>query len=152
MLWVFHAGEKLFQTGWFVKSLATQTLVIFIIRTSDPLRDPPHPALVASMLGLPVAQVPGKVLYLAMDRPAQIARSLHRQFFDCHRDVLRDRLVIWEGPPPADIAAESPLPLLAELAERAGASVVYLDSLKDAAVGLAEDAVGAGYNRARRFC
>jgi len=50
MLWVFHAGEKLFQTGWFVESLATQTLVIFIIRTSDPLRDPPHPALVASTL------------------------------------------------------------------------------------------------------
>jgi hypothetical protein len=40
---------------------------------------------------------------------------------------------------------------LAELAERANASVVYLDSLKDAAVGLAEDAVGAGYNRARQI-
>ncbi|WP_222848975.1 magnesium-translocating P-type ATPase [Trebonia kvetii] len=33
MLWVFHAGERLFQTGWFVESLATQTLVIFVIRT-----------------------------------------------------------------------------------------------------------------------
>jgi P-type Mg2+ transporter len=33
MLWVFHAGEALFQTGWFVESLATQTLVIFVIRT-----------------------------------------------------------------------------------------------------------------------
>ncbi len=50
LLWVFHAGEKLFQTGWFVESLATQTLVIFIIRTADPLRDPPHPALAASTL------------------------------------------------------------------------------------------------------
>ncbi|HTR13871.1 MAG TPA: magnesium-translocating P-type ATPase [Roseiarcus sp.] len=50
LLWVFHSGEKLFHTGWFVESLATQTLVIFIIRTSDPLRDPPHPALVASTL------------------------------------------------------------------------------------------------------
>ena len=50
MLWVFHAGEKLFQTGWFVELLATQTLVIFIIRTSDPLRDPPHPALITSTL------------------------------------------------------------------------------------------------------
>ena len=28
MLRVFHAGERLFQTGWFVESLATQTLVI----------------------------------------------------------------------------------------------------------------------------
>jgi P-type Mg2+ transporter len=33
MLWVFHAGAALFHTGWFVESLATQTLVIFIIRT-----------------------------------------------------------------------------------------------------------------------
>ena len=33
MLWVFHAGQALFQTGWFVESLATQTLVIFVIRT-----------------------------------------------------------------------------------------------------------------------
>ncbi len=33
MLWGFHAGEKLFHTGWFVESLATQTLVIFVIRT-----------------------------------------------------------------------------------------------------------------------
>jgi Mg2+-importing ATPase len=33
MLWVFHAGPALFHTGWFVESLATQTLVIFIIRT-----------------------------------------------------------------------------------------------------------------------
>ncbi|MGD0115817.1 MAG: magnesium-translocating P-type ATPase [Dehalococcoidia bacterium] len=33
MLWVFHAGETLFHSGWFVESLATQTLVIFVIRT-----------------------------------------------------------------------------------------------------------------------
>ncbi|WP_083914226.1 magnesium-translocating P-type ATPase [Nocardia concava] len=33
MLWVFHAGESLFHTGWFVESLATQTLVLFVIRT-----------------------------------------------------------------------------------------------------------------------
>jgi Mg2+-importing ATPase len=33
MLHVFHAGEKLFHTGWFVESMATQVLVIFIIRT-----------------------------------------------------------------------------------------------------------------------
>jgi Mg2+-importing ATPase len=33
MLWIFHAGPALFRTGWFVESLATQTLVIFAIRT-----------------------------------------------------------------------------------------------------------------------
>jgi Mg2+-importing ATPase len=33
MVFVFHAGVRLFQSGWFVESLATQTLVIFVIRT-----------------------------------------------------------------------------------------------------------------------
>lgn len=33
MLSVFHAGPALFQSGWFVESLATQTLIIFAIRT-----------------------------------------------------------------------------------------------------------------------
>jgi Mg2+-importing ATPase len=50
LLRVFHADEKLFHTGWFVESLSTQVLVIFIIRTAYPLRDPPHPALIASTL------------------------------------------------------------------------------------------------------
>ena len=34
MLKVFHADAALFRTGWFVESLATQTLVIFVIRTA----------------------------------------------------------------------------------------------------------------------
>jgi Mg2+-importing ATPase len=33
MLGVFHAGPDLFRAGWFAESLATQTLVIFAIRT-----------------------------------------------------------------------------------------------------------------------
>jgi len=35
MLGVFHADPVLFRTGWFVESLATQTMVIFVIRTAD---------------------------------------------------------------------------------------------------------------------
>lgn len=33
MIYFFKAGESLFQTGWFIESLATQTLVIHVIRT-----------------------------------------------------------------------------------------------------------------------
>ena len=33
MLFVFHASAELFRTGWFVESLSTQSLVIFLIRT-----------------------------------------------------------------------------------------------------------------------
>jgi Mg2+-importing ATPase len=33
MIWVFNAGPPLFRSGWFVESLATQSLIIFAIRT-----------------------------------------------------------------------------------------------------------------------
>ena len=50
LLWAFQANEALFQTGWFVELMASQIL-IFLLRSTDPLRDRPHPALVASTLG-----------------------------------------------------------------------------------------------------
>jgi len=52
LLWVFHASEPLFQTGWFVESLATQTLVLFVIRTAgNPLRSRPSlPLAVTTVL------------------------------------------------------------------------------------------------------
>jgi Mg2+-importing ATPase len=46
MLRVFHAGPVLFHTGWFVESLCTQTLIVFVIRTAgNPLRSRPSRAL-----------------------------------------------------------------------------------------------------------
>lgn len=33
MIFVFHAAESEFQAGWFIESIATQTLIIFAIRT-----------------------------------------------------------------------------------------------------------------------
>jgi Mg2+-importing ATPase len=51
LLRVLHAGEALFHTGWFVESLATQVLVIFIIRTrGNPLRSRPSPVLAVTSL------------------------------------------------------------------------------------------------------
>ena len=53
MLKVFHADEALFHTGWFMESLATQTLVIFVIRTpGNPLKSRPSGPLVFSVLGI----------------------------------------------------------------------------------------------------
>ncbi|MGZ3408796.1 MAG: magnesium-translocating P-type ATPase [Xanthobacteraceae bacterium] len=53
LLWVFKANEALFQTGWFIESLATQVLVIFIIRTRrNPLRSRPNPLLAATSIGV----------------------------------------------------------------------------------------------------
>lgn len=56
LLLLFHADVALFQTGWFMESLTTQVLVIFIIRTRrNPLRSRPSRWLVASSLGAVVA-------------------------------------------------------------------------------------------------
>ena len=42
LLHYFHASQTEFHTGWFVESLATQTLVLFIIRTArNPLKSRP---------------------------------------------------------------------------------------------------------------
>ena len=50
---VFDAGERLFHTGWFVESLATQVLVIFVIRTrGNPFRSRPSAILAATSLAV----------------------------------------------------------------------------------------------------
>lgn len=100
------------------------------------------------LLGLPVIDIGCKILYLAMDRPKQIARSMARQFTPADNDVISERLIVRPGPPPRDLAAVPTL--LAQMADYYGAGIVFVDSLKDAAVGLKEDEVGARYNRARQ--
>lgn len=101
------------------------------------------------LLGLPVKQLGGPVLYLAMDRPKQIARSLSRHFKPSEREHVASNLIIWQGPPQMDLAKYPGM--LAEMCKKVNASAVVVDSLKDAAIGLSEDAVGAGYNNARQI-
>jgi Mg2+-importing ATPase len=53
---LFGVGEAAFQTGWFIESLATQSLVIFIIRTRGaPWQSRPHPLLASLSIGVVVA-------------------------------------------------------------------------------------------------
>jgi Mg2+-importing ATPase len=53
LLSVLGADERLFHTGWFIESLATQVLVIFVIRTEgNPLRSRPALSLALSSLGV----------------------------------------------------------------------------------------------------
>ena len=52
---LFEAQEAMFRTGWFVESMATQVLVIFVIRTRrNPLRSRPHRWLVLTSLAVVV--------------------------------------------------------------------------------------------------
>lgn len=58
MLSVFHAGESLFHTGWFIESMATQVLVIFIIRTrKNPFKSRPNKWLLVCSLTVVAAAV-----------------------------------------------------------------------------------------------
>jgi Mg2+-importing ATPase len=61
MLWVFQAGPALFRSGWFVESLATQTLVIFAIRTRRIPFFRSHPSMPLLLAALGVVTV-GAVL------------------------------------------------------------------------------------------
>jgi Mg2+-importing ATPase len=53
LLVVFQAGEALFRTGWFIESMATQVLVIFVIRTRGaPWRSRPDARLAVTSLAV----------------------------------------------------------------------------------------------------
>ena len=61
MIWVFHSGPAQFRSGWFVESLATQTLVIFAIRTRQVPFFRSHPSLPLTLAALGVVAI-GAVL------------------------------------------------------------------------------------------
>jgi Mg2+-importing ATPase len=74
LLRVFHTTEAQFHTGWFIESLATQTLVLFVIRTAkNPLRSRPSGPLIATCLAavavgilLPFSPLAGVLGFTAM--------------------------------------------------------------------------------------
>jgi replicative DNA helicase len=96
-------------------------------------------------LGIPVRPF-SRILYIAADRPPQAARSLERMVTEEHRQLLHDHLVIWKGPPERDFAKHPDE--LTRMCERARADAVVIDSLKDVALGLSDDEVGASLNSA----
>jgi len=65
MLFIFKAKEPLFQTGWFIESLITEILVIFVIRTkkipfftSKPSRTLTISSLLIVLVGISLAYLP----------------------------------------------------------------------------------------------
>jgi Mg2+-importing ATPase len=55
-LWGFDAAAPLFRSGWFVESLATQTLIVFVIRTHRVpfIRSRPSRPLLGSVIAVVV--------------------------------------------------------------------------------------------------
>lgn len=99
------------------------------------------------VLGYPVAEGKRNVLYMMMDRPAQAISSLARLFKPKDREIVTERLAIWKGPPLRDMATDTKL--LTKICRAADADTCVIDSLKDAAIGLSKDEVGAAWHRSR---
>jgi replicative DNA helicase len=101
------------------------------------------------LLGLPVAEAEGKVLYIAADRPKQAARSLWRMVKNLDRlehGRLKEAVLVWRGPLPFDVV-KAP----AELTDWAigfGASHLIADSLGFIAQRLTEDETGSAIAQA----
>jgi replicative DNA helicase len=84
---------------------------------------------VPTLLGLPVASdLDRRVLYLALDRPQQAARSMRRMVTEDDRLALEAGLTVWKGELPFDIVNQ-PDRLLAFVQEHDAGTVVF-DSLK----------------------
>lgn len=98
------------------------------------------------VLDMPVAETRGRVLYLAADRPAQIARSWRRMVDEASPAL--DRLLVHRGPLP--VSVEHDPGSLHDWVESIGGgiSVVVIDSLKDVCLGLTSDDSGAAFNSA----
>jgi Mg2+-importing ATPase len=73
MLWAFSAGPAEFRSGWFVESLATQTLVVFAIRTQRVpfFRSRPSVALLTAVVA--VVAVGGALPYTPLAGPLGFA-------------------------------------------------------------------------------
>jgi replicative DNA helicase len=99
-----------------------------------------------NVLGYPVEPGKGHVLYIAGDRPSQIARSMRRMFTETDRETLDARLIVWKGQLPFDLANDPSK--LAALALKHQADTLVIDSLKDIAPSLSDETVGSAINRA----
>jgi replicative DNA helicase len=139
VLW--SKGEGLIVTGGI--GAGKTTMLGHLVRASLGLQ--------GDVVGYPVVECP-RVLYIAADRPQQIARNMRRLFTEADRGRLNDRLAIMAGPPPGDIAATPPL--LLNLCRAAGLEPgdrVFIDSAKDVALNLSSDETGAGWNQAQQL-
>jgi hypothetical protein len=91
-------GESLIVTG--PQGVGKSTLVQQLALARAGIIEP-------ELLGFPVRpDLDRCVLYLAADRPQQIARSFRRMVTDEHAEGLGSRLKVWKGPLPFDLVQQ----------------------------------------------
>ena len=138
VLWPEGEPALLYAPDGVGKTTVAQQLVCRMIGIGPP-----------ELFGFPVKPA-DKVLYLALDRPRQAARSMRRMVSEQHCQKLEERLTVWQGSPPIDVVANPGS--LAALAQECGAQRIVTDSLKDLAPKLSDEDTGAAMHRAWQQC
>ncbi len=108
------------------------------------------------LIGFPVASDPERLLlYLALDRPQQIARSFRRMVTEDDAAALAANVCVWRAPLMCDLISrpESLLTFVQHIGQVKGKQVgtVVIDSLKDLIPSLSEESGGASLHRALSF-
>lgn len=137
--WAKNQGFMVFGTDGTGKSTVLQQIVLARLGIRD-----------TDVLSFPVVQDDRSVLYLALDRPAQIRESIERMvnLADPNTyDVLKRRLVVVKGPVPFQ-CDDNPKAFVDWCLALAGddCGMVIVDSVKDMVTSCKEDVAGAGFN------
>jgi Mg2+-importing ATPase len=55
LIWILHATQAQFQTGWFMESVISASLIVLVVRSRRPFfKSPPSPALLVTTLAVVV--------------------------------------------------------------------------------------------------
>lgn len=134
ILW--SAGEPCYLVG--PQGVGKSTLAQQLVLARCGLRPP-------TLLGLDVTVDTRPVLYLVMDRPPQVARSVLRMVRESVRD-LNERVLVFDGPPSFSIVQDPSIIL--RIAQSLDVGTVIVDSAKDLAPDLETGPTGAALNQA----
>ena len=146
LLWTEGGGLMIASDQGLGKSLTAQQLVAGRLGVG-----PSH------LLDLPIQPLPQSktIVYLALDRPRQIRRSMRRLFrTERERAVARERLRVWTKPIPVDVLGDT-YAMANWIQETFGENVADLvvDSVKDLTPGgLSKDEVGQALDMAWKEC
>lgn len=101
------------------------------------------------VLGHSVAKIDGDILYLAMDRPKQIARAFRRLVTSTElRDLINERVIFHAGPLPINLVKDPTV--IARMCQRYGVKAVVIDSIKDIVSSPSDETMANSYNSARQ--
>lgn len=104
LLWVFRATPEVFRTGWFVESLLTELVIIFVVRTRRPLfaSRPSHlllaasAAVAATAIALPYLPVGAALGFVRLPAPVILALVAFTAAYGLVSEAAKRRFFSWD--------------------------------------------------------